>query len=47
MINVIHNTYEKNRHLRESVILNTNALRATGLKFNYIIYRSKIVIKTA
>lgn len=38
MINVIHNTYERNRHLRESVILNTNALKATSQSFNYIIF---------
>jgi hypothetical protein len=38
MINVIHNTYEKNRHLRESAILNINALRTTELAFNYIIF---------
>ena len=38
MINVIHNTYEKNRHLRESAILNINALISIKQPFNYIIF---------
>jgi hypothetical protein len=38
MINVIHNTYEKNRYLRESAISNIKALKDTKLEFNYIIF---------
>ena len=38
MINVIHNTYEKNKYLRESVISNVKALKDTKLDFNYIIF---------
>ena len=38
MINVIHNTYEKNKYLRESVISNVKAIKDTTLDFNYIIF---------
>ena len=38
MINIVHNTYEKNRYLRESVISNVKALKDTTLDFNYVIF---------
>lgn len=38
MINIVHNTYEKNRYLRESVISNIKALKDTTLDFNYVIF---------
>jgi hypothetical protein len=38
MINIVHNTYEKNRYLRESIISNVKALKDTTLDFNYVIF---------
>ena len=38
MINVIHNSYERNKYLRESAILNIAALKTSEIPFNYIIF---------
>lgn len=38
MISIIHNTYEFNEFIRESVILNVRALEESGLEYQYIIF---------
>lgn len=38
MISVIHNTYEKNIHVKESATLNIKALNESGLDYQYIIF---------
>lgn len=37
-ITVIHNTYTRNEHIRESVSLNVKALRDSGLEYQYIVF---------
>lgn len=38
MVNVIHNSYERNKYLRESAILNIKALKDSQTEFNYVIF---------
>ena len=38
MITVIHNTYAKNEHVRESATLNVKALNESGLAYQYIVF---------
>jgi hypothetical protein len=41
MISVIHNTYERNIHIRESATLNIKALEESGFDYQYIIFNDK------
>lgn len=41
MISVIHNTYERNIHVKESATLNIKALEESGFDYQYIIFNDK------
>jgi hypothetical protein len=41
MISVIHNTYEKNKYVKESATLNIKALEESKLDYQYIIFNDK------